>query len=718
MKDEKIQMAFQLAYFIHRDPATARSLVSEAMSKLGAEILRQDKARYYNPIGRSSGEHSIQRLLSAGKQIFRAKVHLSDALLLQRLVYNESDSYERERERASNPHPVDAGTMVVHFIKHLARLAFKNNSFYASLCVSRFLHNYSTNETMEIYGAVLQNPDRVPQDDYYRKGKAKLLKELKDRFERFIRIRRVHHGEERIEPNPNSEQFLNLVKECLNQFKPWKTDFCIPPGFTYQTELHELQFTAHDPDAEHEVEIKRIHALLHYDSYERLAKGLGFDAPAKRLEIPNFVLSEASNSGAPPPSGGGDAPELSEQEIKEIQERLSKESARRKKAAAGMVRLIVDGVRVATFDARQADSISVELPEDAELLELHTNDEEGDFLLATHLLSYDWEGRVHVEQLSFSLGGGQNLSLAIAPDATGETSTLKIACQQNSKLRLPVVLPKSFISPTPVSQASRNWILPLASKSAWVLALLVVGIVSLTIPVFLLWKSKAPNPMSVAHISGPQGSANKPGSIGSNNGDSGVPLPSATQAPQPAASPAVTTPPRPPHNAGGRGKAVKTGAGLPPNTVAQAGSSEVSSEPSLETMDKTREPVRGQAGVSSLLEVKKMIVNIAGDDQAAQDLKAALNTVLKEVKTFGLTDNEQEADAMLKLEVSTRDGKLECKARCVAAGGSTIWPRAPAQKGRDSPPEKPSRTYRGDAQDIARKIVSDLQDELKQPEKK
>jgi len=142
--DELVNRAFQLAYFIHRDKTRALRIATDALTKLEVACTAQDKRLYYNPTGRSLGdEPRISK--------YRTKISMSELHLLERLVYAESEPYERHDEQSDGGNLLDEEDMIIRFIKHLVRIALKRNSFYVTLGLSRLLYNYSTTETMEIY---------------------------------------------------------------------------------------------------------------------------------------------------------------------------------------------------------------------------------------------------------------------------------------------------------------------------------------------------------------------------------------------------------------------------------------------------------------------------------------------------------------------------------------------------------------------------------------
>ena len=142
------------------------SLSIEPLPKLETASNAQFKRYYYTPTGRAETSRAT-----------RSRVSLNDLQLLQRLVFVESENFEKQNETAKT---TSEKNLLVYFIKHLVRISLKRNSFYVTLGISRILHNYGTNDAMEIYNIVVQDPDRV-HDDYYRSRKGVLMKELKAR---------------------------------------------------------------------------------------------------------------------------------------------------------------------------------------------------------------------------------------------------------------------------------------------------------------------------------------------------------------------------------------------------------------------------------------------------------------------------------------------------------------------------------------------------------
>ena len=309
--DDVLNKAFGLANFILRDRRTAVRIVEEATTRLNVTMVAQGKRLYYKPtVSPWIGGKRAER--------YRNKVLLSDHHLLQRLIYIVCEPAEELIEESLVANEAGEEQMLIHFIKHLARITTRRNSFYVTLGINRLLYNYTTAETMDVYNAVIQDPARVKDDYYYRSRKGVLMQELKKRFGSFLDIARGPRGEERFLPSNQQDRFATLVSECLSFFTPWNT-LCLVPAGVNPIVDGIADLSSQSKKDEDKIEVDRIHAVLHPDCYSRLIGLLGFDPPERRLQAPHFFLSkENDNSGDGP---GGQRPHtssLSNQELDEI----------------------------------------------------------------------------------------------------------------------------------------------------------------------------------------------------------------------------------------------------------------------------------------------------------------------------------------------------------------------------------------------------------------
>ncbi len=383
-----LQKAFELAYFIHGDAETAKHIAFNAMNKLEVASNAQYKRFYYSPDARKS----------------RNKVSMNDLQLLQRLVYVESEAFEKEKEFTETASEKD---LLVYFIKHLIRITLKRNSFYVTLGMSRILHNYATTEAMEIYNVVVQDPEKVHDDYYYRSRKGVLMKELKNRFGEKLEIAQVNRGEQRFQTAGYSDYEANLVNQCLKSFTPWNTACEFPDQFNPHFEtISSLCFTGKNADDEHRIELNRMHVLLNPEMFQKVVNSLSFALPQDKLELPKFNMkknktnSDQNDDQSNPPSLGND-------DLKELTAMLERESARRKSASSNFFRVVVDGEEKVVFDVtkQKFEQFNFDREFD-ELVEVYSVGNGRDTLLATYLMG----GDEAFEQTSMLLENGQKIS--------------------------------------------------------------------------------------------------------------------------------------------------------------------------------------------------------------------------------------------------------------------------------------------------------------------
>ena len=240
------------------------------MNKLETASNAQFKRYYYTPVGRAETSRAT-----------RSRVSLNDLQLLQRLVFVESENFEKANETAKK---TSEKNLLVYFIKHLVRISLKRNSFYVTLGISRILHNYGTNDAMEIYNIVIQDPDRVHDDYYYRSRKGVLMKELKARFGELLEVVKVNRGEERFNHQTGAENLSETAKDCLQFFTPWNSSCAIPEKFNpFNDIIAPFHFDKQNPDAEHRIEVNRIHAALHPQCFSRLTDALSLPPPKEKM---------------------------------------------------------------------------------------------------------------------------------------------------------------------------------------------------------------------------------------------------------------------------------------------------------------------------------------------------------------------------------------------------------------------------------------------------
>lgn len=404
-KDEWLNKAFQLAYFIHGERETAKRIAVNAMNKLETASNAQFKRYYYTPTGRSENSRAA-----------RSRVSLNDLQLLQRLVFVESENFEKEKEDQKE---ISEENLLKHFIKHLVRISLKRNSFYVTLGISRILHNYGTNDAMEIYNIVVQDPERVHDDYYYRSRKGILMKELKKRFGKLLGTVRVNRGEERFDQKDADEETLETAKECLKTFTPWNSICVIPEKFDpFDDMIKPFYFGKDDPDEEHRIEVNRIHATLHPKCFQRLTDALNLPSSEQKMEIPKFMISTNRQNID---DNCKNPPNLEADELQQMQDFLIAQTESRRAFSANVLRIVVDGNEQAEIALNEANKVNFDLDETAELIEVCVPETDGDLVLATHLLSFAELEKGNLEE-KILLQNGTELSFNFTPtkDEYGE----------------------------------------------------------------------------------------------------------------------------------------------------------------------------------------------------------------------------------------------------------------------------------------------------------
>jgi hypothetical protein len=657
-----ISAAFQLAYFIHDNRATAMHIAISALRKLRVESTAQGRRAYYTPTGQS------------GYRATRTKISLSDLHLLQRLVYIESEVYERIAEERQ--WGLGQMEMIIRFIKHLVKITIKRNSFYVSLALSRVLHDYTTAEAMEIYNCVVQDPERARENYYYRSQKASLMRELKERFGDMLRIRKAKHGEERFEAQEDPKNYLELINACLLQFMPWHSKCVLPADFDpNKSVVTPLLFKGDLPDEEHATELNRIHTLLHPSCFRRLALGLGLASPDRRLDVPCFFLSNDE-----PGSLGRrlDPPPVSEEELHIISDEITKEAKRRKKYFGPILSVRVDGIKRGHLDLNRTNSLRLEIEAGTELIEVHGGDSSEEIMVATHLVTYDEVGIV-LSKSEVVLEGGQVLSFEIVGGDKPSSETSRTVVMIRYRETRPIGALSLFLRQLTFYFPTRvNLQVP---KPAKVFLLVLMGIATLLI-YFQAIDQPKPGIISVQ---------TEPGAS-----DEGKVAPPGT-------------PPQSPREANQAAGTQKAEPDSSESAKPRAEQQEPTPGAPMST-ERTRAPESRSSSVK-LLAVKRIYISTSGNEPLSQQIREMFIKSLESSGRFEIVRGKEEADAMLDIfaikELS--GGKIALGLQLISAEGETIWPRG----------IKASATkYAGYPADVTDRALKDLHNDIQRMEKR
>ncbi|MFL6209577.1 MAG: hypothetical protein ACJ74W_12040 [Pyrinomonadaceae bacterium] len=703
--DGLLDKAFRLACFIQGDREAALRIVADALAKLEVAVAAQRKRLYYRPAGRGW-------LRRAASDRFRNNVSFNEPHLLQRLILIEAEPYERALEKQEHG-AATAGEedLVIHFIKHLVRTTIKRNSFYVTLGLGRLLYSYTTAETMDIYNAVIQDPERVKDDYYYRSRKGVLMQELKERFGDLLNICRGPRGEERFETDDDQARFVALVRECLSLFTPWHTPCLVPAGVDPLTDgIPSLAYHGHE--AEDKIEVRRIHAVLHPDCFERLVSDLRFPAPDIRLGLPRFFYTNDMNDTGSRRNDRRRPAALDEAELTTIKGALDEGAARRKTAQPSLLRVVVDGIERARFDPHETRRTRFNLAEDAELIEVRAHDTAGaELLLAAHLVAHMGAGQgVQPADASITLEGGQKISLAVSP-ATHETGALvDVTYRETARLRAASLALRRLVQSTDGGSTQsialgRKVLVP---ALAFVFIAVCVGVVI---------KFARPRDGGAAEqhqvVAGQPKEVNNraPQSTATDNNTATASAPTTTTASNNAAD---QKPPDKRTNATTSPQVAGARQQRAPEDTARHPAPERTGLPAApDTATEAETSTRGGAAalpVVPLSAVKKVYVETIGDEVLGQSVRQLLGERLRASGRITPAGSREEADALLKVSIMKSTAAASespiVLVQLINARGAVIWPRTNL-----------GGKYQGPAAVVSADIVKDLLAAVRQAEK-
>ncbi|MEA2205727.1 MAG: hypothetical protein QOE77_2503 [Blastocatellia bacterium] len=637
--DELLNRAFELAYFILGDRPASIYVATTALDKLKTALANQGRRLYYTPLGRLAHPGS------------RTKVNLSEIHLLQRLVYIESEFFERLLEgQQKNLQQED---LIIRYVKHLIRITTKQNSFYVTLGLCRLLYNYNTGETSEIYNLVLQDPERIRDDYYYRSRKQRLMQAISDRFGSLIKTQRGFRGEQRFQPQEDSQPYAELVRQCLTRFTPWRSDCVLPPELDPNSNvITQLLFEDGDPDKEHRVELNRIHTLIHPQCLGRLTAALGLDPTDKRLELPFFFVPDA---GARPSEDRFTPAELTEGERDVIRRHLDKNAIHRKKFSGGPLSLLIDGQRLMDFDLDRSGTMEFDLEHGTELVEIQSVgpvEADEDTSLAVCLLAYDRSGILPVNT-SVALSKSLRLDLKVLPFPAASSKTRRATLRVGYQHEMPAQHIAPWFKGLVDLRPRRGLHLLQPAPALLFIVLCLVG----------LWfyfqrGTDVTNPAQVAQLQADRRGAALPN------------MPPAEASPGQTQTETAAKEGRSDQNSG-LNLAGRTGPGR------------------LETseIERTR-GIKRRNTPAMLLAVRRLYVDSLGDDPFSVELRKELIGHLRASTHFEVVENRDDADAVFKgnaIRVPGRESNSLVVLELVNATGQVVWSLSSRKEGRILP---------------------------------
>jgi hypothetical protein len=407
------EWAFQLSYFLLADRRDARSVLYQAIARLYVSALAQRKRQAKRPKGE-----------------VHKKLSLAPHPLLQYLIYLCAEPYEfeQEQEHRSGAGALAVEDMIVRYIKHLMLLYLEHNSFYAAVGQSSVLFNLSTSQAGRLYEILVQasSAHLETKGDYsVRDAKRELRRRLASRFERFVAVCDGTRREQLFVTMADAGAHSWLVKRCLHRLQPVQevgdgADYWhLPSGFDpFAYDLAELQYDWRngDPAAEPAAELRRMHVVTHPCCWSRLLRALRFNHSWRCLVLPEFILTSDDNPGRRPPDDRRTSA-LTPDELAGLVGMLRSEARRRKGLFASGLSLSIDGSPCGSWSVDQSRVTRIRFGAGARVLSISAQDDEGEMLLAQHLLQF--AGASDSQKAGpaiITLEGGQEFIFTVTPD--------------------------------------------------------------------------------------------------------------------------------------------------------------------------------------------------------------------------------------------------------------------------------------------------------------
>jgi len=426
------RLAYELAYFIHIDKETACFVAEDAIDHLPMMLGKQET--YRKPFGLLSG------FWKGGERSrpIRRTLKLSEQQLLQWLVYQHSESWERETEKGQGLYLPTEEDMIVRYLKYLVFTTLRLGSFYVSLAIGQLLHEFDRRQTRLFYDILTQSDSaRMKDMGYIGKQRLELLKRVCQRFEGIIHTDKTPSGERQIVTQPTTESIFNLVHECLRRFTPWETACIIESGFEV-TDIPGLYFSGAEND-EDKIEMDRIHTVVDPDCFALFAEGLrqyaralpddsqdkgcNFDS-TNQLAVPqfsNFSSGPSRGERFPPPP-------LTKADYVRLQRTLDARARRRKGFTPNRLFVYVDATNMQSIELSRTNRVEFSVGPEAGVIEVQGGTEQEALTLATLLVEFDLIPIGGAFRDEVVLEGGQKIEIELIPrrDSSGEVESAQV----------------------------------------------------------------------------------------------------------------------------------------------------------------------------------------------------------------------------------------------------------------------------------------------------
>jgi hypothetical protein len=241
------------------------------------------------------------------------------------------------------------------------------------------------------------------------------MDKLATRFSPFVKTLKMQHGEHRFEVLEDQGGCAEWVSECLTAFIPWSTSNACRFSEKFDTTSGNAagEWSKKETETHDAIELNRCHVFIDPVCYVRITKVLGIDPPDKRLAIPRFHMDDTQNKHKSQRAPG--PPNLTDEERRSIRETLAIEAGRRKRAAPSFLRVLADGTERARLELAGQPHAQFAIEQGVELVEIWTEEEGRELLVATHRIAYDDALGIAPSVANLSFADGKEIELTITP---------------------------------------------------------------------------------------------------------------------------------------------------------------------------------------------------------------------------------------------------------------------------------------------------------------
>ena len=430
--DRYFGLAYELAYFIHVNKETACFVAEDALDQLPLMLGKQES--YRKPSGLLSG------FWKGGERSrpVRRTLKLNEQQMLQWLVYQHSEPWEREAEKGEGLYLPTEEDMIVRYLKHLVFITLRLGSFYVSLALGQLLHQFDRRQTRLFYDILTQSDSaRMKDMGYIGKQRLELLRRMCQRFDGIIQTTKTPQGERQILTQPTTPSIFKLVDECLRRFTPWETACIIESGFDV-TDIPGLYFSGADIN-EDRIEMDRIHTVVDPDCFVRfvqglrqyaralpddsLDKGCNFDH-SNQLAVPQF----SNFSSGPSRDDRCQPPSLTKADYIRLRRTLDARAGRRKIFTPNRLIVYVDSLQTQFIDLSCTDRVEFSVGPEAGVIEVRGRDEQEELTLATLLVEFDRIPIGGTFRDAVVHEGGQKIEVQLTPirNASGDVESAQV----------------------------------------------------------------------------------------------------------------------------------------------------------------------------------------------------------------------------------------------------------------------------------------------------